>query len=782
MAAPLKTSKQNTSNSPISIKVKELTLPIVLLLFAATTMIFFRDILFGNKFFWDDVAEYIYPFTTFAARQLAQFQLPFWNPYTFSGMPFLADFQTQTLYPPHTMMALFLKKDGMLPTKIIEIVIILHFFLAQYAMYSFARFKNVSSYGAIIAAVSYAFCGSLAVRVIHPMVVYHLALFPLILLHFHRGIFEGKIKNTLYAGLLLALALISGHPQTSAYLLLFLAGYTVWMGFGAIKNKELNGGAISRFTLRALLPVIMAFALTAVQFIPAQELAGLSERTKITYDKTPENPKLYASDGSMRLGQIYSAAVANLYGKVSQTDQKQNNFYLPNVSDTGTDQHYYWDTAFYFGLAALCLGLFGLSTQWRSRFGGFMLAMIIFAILYGLGANGFLHRMLFGIPVFGSFRNPGRIMFYMSFGLCLFAGIGFDALWQSAKNSKLQTCFLIASAIPLLITLFAATGILQTFIDTPESATSAIQKEGLTAFFLCLGVVAVGFLLYRKVLPVSGAGWILVFIAFIDLNLAYSQFVGSKENPAEKFKISPELKQQFAITPPNNIFRVEMWSKRGSYAMKRNQGPLDNIMLFEGYNPILLERRSPMAADPNTVEDLLGIRYKIDVDEATQQLGIIERPTAFKRAWMAYQPIVTETDNVVKTMKAGGINYRNQVVLEKSPANSLGNLPSDSISHSVNCTEYTNNQFSYSVKSDKAGILCMSEIWYPAWKATIDGQPAEVLRINYSLRGVEVPAGEHTIVMKYDSDAFHTGAWISLSSLILTLGAVVFFRIKEKNV
>ena len=271
------------------------------------------------------------------------------------------------------------------------------------------------------------------------MVVYHLALFPLILLHFHRGIFEGKIKNTLYAGLLLALALISGHPQTSAYVLLFLAGYTVWMGVGSIKNKELTGSAIGGFALRALLPVLMAFALTAVQFIPAQELAGLSERTKITYEKTPENPKLYASDGSMRLGQIYSAAVANLYGKVSQTDQKQNNFYLPNVSDTGTDQHYYWDTAFYFGLAALCLGLFGLSMQWRTRFGAFILTMIVFAILYGLGANGFLHRLLFGIPVFGSFRNPGRIMFYMSFGLCLFAGIGFDILWQTAKNSKLQT-------------------------------------------------------------------------------------------------------------------------------------------------------------------------------------------------------------------------------------------------------------------------------------------------------------------------------------------------------
>lgn len=779
MAAATKPSHSSRLQSTQVKTIKDISTWIILLLFAATTAIFFRDVLFGNKFFWDDIAEYYYPFTVFAARQLAQFQLPFWNPYTFSGMPYLADFQAQTFYPPHTMMALFLKGNGMLPAKLVETIIIAHFVLAQYAMYAYSRSRSISSYGSLIAAISYGFCGSLAVRIIHPMVVYHLALFPLILLNFHKGIVEKKTKNTMYAGLLLALAMISGHPQTTSYLVLFLAGYALWNGIAMIRSKELSGGAIGGFALRAFLPVIVAGGITAIQFLPAQELASLSERTKITYEKTPENPKLYASDGSMRLGQIYSSVVANIYGRVSQTDAKSNNFYLPNVDESGTDQHYYWDTAFYFGLVALCLGIFGLSLNWRTRLGGFMLVMIAFAFFYSLGANGFLHRLMFSVPVLGSFRNPGRMMFYVGFGMCFFAGIGFDSLWKSTKNSKTQIRLLFACVIPILIALLAASGILQGFIDTPEEAITATKQEGMTALMLVLGASAIAFMAYRKILTPAVAGGILAVICIIDLNIAYSSFSGSKENPAEKFTLPPEMKQQFSIKPPNDIFRVEMRHKRGS-AMQRNQGVLDNIMLFEGYNPILLQRRSPPAENGNLVEDLLGIRYKLDVDTARQQLAFVERPSYFKRAWMVYQPIVTAEDNVEKTMQAGGINYKNQIVIERSPLLSLGNLPSDSVRHSVQCLSYSNNEFTYKVTSDKAGILCFSEIWYPAWKAQIDGTPTEILRANYSLRAVEVPTGEHTITMKYDSDTFKAGMWVSIASLLASIGAIAFYRLKEK--
>ncbi|MFM7340136.1 MAG: hypothetical protein ACKO2H_08490, partial [Bacteroidota bacterium] len=108
------------------------------------------------------------------------------------------------------------------------------------------RGLGVSQWGAIIAAIAYAFSGALAVRTNHPMIVYHLALFPLIIHHVLRGLQESRSLNILYAGIILGIAVLAGHAQTSAYMLIFIAV----MGFigliqGMIK-KQVQGVQILR--------------------------------------------------------------------------------------------------------------------------------------------------------------------------------------------------------------------------------------------------------------------------------------------------------------------------------------------------------------------------------------------------------------------------------------------------------------------------------------------------------------------------------------------------------
>jgi uncharacterized membrane protein YfhO len=88
----------------------------------------------------------------------------------------------------------------------------------------------------------------------------------------------------------------------------------------------------------------------------------------------------------------------------------------------------------------------------------------------------------------------------------------------------------------------------------------------------------------------------------------------------------------------------------------------------------------------------------------------------------------------------------------------------------------------YTVETSQTGLLVLSEIWYPAWKATLDGNNTEILRVNYSLRGILVPQGKHTITLRYDSDAFRQGAWISLVTLLLsTLGIIGLFLLRTKG-
>jgi len=76
-------------------------------------------------------------------------------------------------------------------------------------------------------------------------------------------------------------------------------------------------------------------------------------------------------------------------------------------------------------------------------------------------------------------------------------------------------------------------------------------------------------------------------------------------------------------------------------------------------------------------------------------------------------------------------------------------------------------------------LLVFSEIWYPEWKAYVDGMPFEIFRANYCFRAIEVPKGEHIVEMKFVSDSFLVGSYISIFTIVLSLvGLVVFYRIE----
>jgi hypothetical protein len=718
---------------------------------------------------------------SYGAKLNAQGITPFWNPYMFNGMPFLADFQAQYFYPAHWIFPYFIDNaTGLLHTKIIEYVIIMHFVIAQLSMVYLMRGLGASQWGALIAGISYAFSGALAVRTNHPMIIYHLALFPLIIHHVLQGLQQARILNLLYAGLILGIAILAGHAQTSTYMLLFIAVIGLIGFVQGLLHKQLHGKTAIRYAGFLALPVIIAASLAAIQYLPGQELAAYSERNDITYEKT--------TDGSMQLSQLLHAFNPSLHGKIVGNPGPKDadgQFTMLNTSNEPVQTHWYWDTAFYFGILALILGLISILVLPKTPLILTCQYLWIFAFLYGIGNNGFLHVLLSNIPIFGQFRNPGRMMFYASFGFPLLAGLTFDQLPRIFSDENKKKRMLIIMTVPFIILALIVFGIIQSLASVNDPLSAFAGKQA--GYIMIIAIIGSFIMILRGKESMNPfiSGIALCGLMFLDLTLQFKDFHGSKENPQSSYIITDELRNQLSSTFPKNIFRVSMRNQYGM-AFQRNGGMNSGIMLYEGYNPILLSRRVPPLASEEDRFDILNIRYAISLDSTSGSLFFKKRESAYGHARMVFSAKVIIDDTTLKNaiMNAGS-NLKNIAYMEKEPTIALSGTHPDSVKHTIKTVEYGPNQLSYEVETSMDGILCLSEIWYPAWKASIDGKEIDIHRINWSMRGIEVPSGKHTIVMTYDSKAYAIGSKITYSGLGLTILGIalgLFFQLRRKHI
>ncbi|MBR5053587.1 MAG: YfhO family protein [Bacteroidaceae bacterium] len=166
----------------------------------------------------------------------------------------------------------------------------------------------------------------------------------------------------------------------------------------------------------------------------------------------------------------------------------------------------------------------------------------------------------------------------------------------------------------------------------------------------------------------------------------------------------------------------------------------------------------------------------------------VRNPWAQGNGWFVEQTMyVPDADAEIAALheadlrKVAVVDKQFESVLEASPSG--GGLEGSS---TVELTSYEANRLSYKVKSQKGGVVVLSEIYYPGWTCTIDGQATEIARANYVLRAIKVPAGEHEVVMTFDPQTVHIteaiayGALALLALMLIALLGISIYR-KRKN-
>jgi uncharacterized membrane protein YfhO len=136
--------------------------------------------------------------------------------------------------------------------------------------------------------------------------------------------------------------------------------------------------------------------------------------------------------------------------------------------------------------------------------------------------------------------------------------------------------------------------------------------------------------------------------------------------------------------------------------------------------------------------------------------------------------------------KMASIDLRRHAVADKQFQTALGSSPAEADSTAaIHLDSYEPNELHYTVNSQQGGIVVFSEIYYPGWTATIDGQDAEIGRVNYVLRAMNIAAGSHQVVLTFKPQTVKTTetvAYIALTILLLVLlAAIVLKKLKNKR-
>jgi len=746
-------------------------------LFLIFTLVFFWDNISGNAFFWEDFAEYIYPVQTFAARESSLFSLPMWNPYSFHGMPFLADLQVGFFYPLNRILNLFIDSSGNLPINVLQMQIIFHFLIAQITFFLLARYWKISLAGAVIGAVSYAFSSLMIYHAIHPMMIYHLAWFPLILMFFIQGLNQQNIKKSIIAGLILGFVMLSGHPQTTLYISLFLGLYFLWNLFFTRNEKKESKNIVLKIT-SGMLPFIIAGGIFAVQMLPTSEMAEYSQRKEITYEM--------ASEGSLQWKQTLALISPELFGKVNGDPNEQNTWYLE--FEEGRRMHYFWETGFYFGIASLTLGLIAIvlfftnkEKNINSKYILFLIVMTIFGFLFALGKNGFLFDIFFNLPLFGSFRNPARMMFIVIFAMSLLSGFGFDRIVSGGKDI-LKPVLIIVSLV-LIVSIASVGGMFNSSLGMPENIVPLIMDGMTPKLFISVLILGVIVFVSKSNVSAKNIGLILSVLVFADLFMMNSSFLSSPNNPADNYKLNPQMQSAFKSDPVKDFFRVNTRIYKPPFiAVSRNQGLVSSIMMAEGYNPLILKRPSVYLSSREKTHDIMTMKYELVIGKNSQP-SFVENTDRFPHAWTVRDFRVETGENLRELMESEDIDYHSTVILEEEAKLKYDKIRETNLDteDKIKLISYNSNEYIYEITTKSNCIFINSEIFYHDWKAFDNGKEIEILRVNYALRGIELRAGTHRIEYKFESSALANGGIISIITLLGSILSLFLIGRNKKN-
>ena len=727
-----------------------------------------------------------------------------WTQGMYSGYPIAADPQALTWYPLlHLFRTLGLDWNAFL---------IAAYVIASTTCFLFVRRLTGSNVAGVFSGFVYGFSGVMLGHIGHFNQVHAAAWVPLALygLQLTR---EGLHRSgTAVGAAAFAMMWLAGHPQVPVYTA-YLAAALIAGGLAIDRPSKAIALQRAGWSGAAM---ILGFGIAAIAILPMIELGELSRRSQSSWE-------LYISK-ALQPWQLLAIALPFVFGGF----WSEGSIPVPYFGLGGPTEN-----TGYVGLLALALALAApfVLTRYR-REAQLWLAVTVIAVALCLGAATPIGTLFFYAPGYASFRVPARHLFVVS--LCLAAGSG---LAFAELTRRREGWGVIAAVVPAMLALagvaFAAFAWM-----TPDVralvADAGIYTSWALAWPLALAAALASCAIVARVVA-RGPRVLLTFAVLLiglqvaDLGMLHYRMPGYRWRYAD-------IRRTEAIPHPRVVALREELQRTGERILatdgSKNQFLLPNLTrpwgvpAASGSGSLGIERYldvlgmgGPGDVYPETLSaahrglDLFSIRYVLvregsplaeDVRRQTDRWSALEdlhyyendpdtHYTLFKnaralpRAWCVPAVDRVTPGEALAAIRAGHLPagrgefdpVRVALVEPGVLAGWQGRAPSSGPSDVIAQFDRQNR---YLVSTSEPCVLVLGEVYYPWWRASVDGEDVEIARVNHTMIGVPVPPGAHVIRLRLEPTSVWWGGAVTAISLLAWAAVLVLPRRRLRRI
>lgn len=780
------------------------------LLYVVATVVLFREFVASrDMLFGGDTLGLGYMARAFYAEALQAGEFPLWNPIILGGTPFLDSLAGgDSLYPPSLLLLALIE-----PYRALGWKLVVHVFAAGPLMALWVRSLGVSKASAVICGLAYMVAPFFVALVFpgHDGKMFVTALAPLAFWAAERVLSHGGWGRLAAMAGVIGLIILTTHFQMAYFLFGSMGLYAIFrtVQLGRIgQNWGRAGGRFAMFMGAALLGAGIA----GVQLLPAfsyvSEFSRRAENT--TQVQTAEQGLAYGSSYALHPEEAASLIVPEFVGgNVDGAEWTDGTYWGRNPFKSNHE---------YIGWVILILA--GLSFFGAPRPGvrRLLFGLGAVALLFGLGRTTPVWRFFYEfVPGIDYFRAPSQVIFITGFAWISLAGFGVDRavrLFGSTRRlseddarwaDRLEKALFALGGIALVSTVLWMTGLFESmwtsvvFRDMLPQQTEALERarpfitRGFVIMsFLTLATIGAWVALRRSWLAPAGALVVLAGLVMADGIRVNQPFIQTFD--FDRWA-APDPNIEFLVGQLNDPEPWRLLSMEGAFPGQEVRPGMYGIELAGGHHPNDLGRYRDLSGMVGSGEPtnllaypqllaMLNVRYLTwpvlragalegltEVSSAVLQDGrvlstVYELP-ALPRARLVGNARVLADDEVMPAMLDSSFDPGQEVLLTEEPPIALDGALAQG---TVTWASRSNNRSVLEVQSARPALLVVADNWYPAWAATVNGEPAPVLRAYHTLRAIPVGAGTSRVEMFYDSSHTRGPFWMSIVSILVALG------------